>query len=122
MLESELDAKPISQLVTVTEGQLDLDEYESWISLHQDEIDAVASKRAESIASAPFLEELRQPYRPKALTNGHKEDAACNLSVSPSLHRLKAMMPGRCYNFVVRDGAEVRKGDVLVSCPIPLRQ
>ncbi|GJN71346.1 hypothetical protein PLIIFM63780_006322 [Purpureocillium lilacinum] len=114
MLESELDAKPISQLVTVTEGQLDLDEYESWISLHQDEIDAVASKRAESIASAPFLEELRQPYRPKALTNGHKEDAACNLSVSPSLHRLKAMMPGRCYNFVVRDGAEVRKGDVLM--------
>ncbi|UNI17622.1 hypothetical protein JDV02_003952 [Purpureocillium takamizusanense] len=121
MLESELDATPASQLVRVTEDELDLDEYESWMAHHQDEINAVAAQRAESISSAPFLEELRQPYKPKAVAaNGHAEDTACNgLSLSAGAHRVKAMMPGRCYNFAVRDGARVCKGDVLVSHPVP---
>lgn len=113
MTESELDAKPLSQLMRVTEGVLDLDEYEAWIAANQEGIAAVAARRAESIASAPFLEELRQPYQPKASAKGPVNGAQSMLCIGGE--KVKAMMPGRCYNFAVKERDAVGKGDVLVS-------
>ncbi|KAJ6441122.1 urea amidolyase [Purpureocillium lavendulum] len=114
-LESDLDNKPASSFVRVTEGELDLDEYEAWVSANEADIIAAAAQRAESISSAPFLEELRQPYDPKPLTNTLEIDEGCNKAIVESgFHKVKAMMPGRCYNFVVKEGTEVRKGDVLM--------
>ncbi|KND93216.1 Urea amidolyase [Tolypocladium ophioglossoides CBS 100239] len=111
--ESELDAKPASQLISITDGELDLEEYEAWIDSHREDIAAVAAHRETSISNAPFLDELHQPYRPN-----HSTDSAINSIEKSALsmggEKIKAMMPGRCYSFVVKENSTVRKGDVLM--------
>ncbi|POR35569.1 Urea amidolyase [Tolypocladium paradoxum] len=108
--ESELDAKPASQLISITDGELDLEKYELWIDSHHD---AIAAHRETSFLTAPLLDELRRPYRPK-----HSTDSAINgiskSALSVGGEKIKAMMPGRCYNFVVKENSKVRKGDVLM--------
>ncbi|PNY25252.1 Urea amidolyase [Tolypocladium capitatum] len=111
--ESELDAKPASQLISITDGELDLDEYEAWVDSHHEDISAVAAHRERWISNAPFLEELRQPYRPKPSTNGAISGIEKS-ALSMGGAKIKAMMPGRCYNFVVKEKSTVRKGDVLM--------
>ena len=111
--ELELDAKPASELIHITDGELDLEEYEAWIDSQHEDIAAVAAHRELSISNAPFLDELRRPYQPKpssdTATNGFAKSA---LSIGGE--KIKAMMPGRCYNFAVKEQGVVQKGDVLV--------
>jgi urea carboxylase/allophanate hydrolase len=55
--EDELDSRPISELVPITDGELDLNEYETWIQQNADEIAAVAEQGSASIARDPFLKD-----------------------------------------------------------------
>lgn len=111
--ESELDAQPAAELISTTDGELDLEEYEAWIDSHREEIAAVAAHRETSISDAPFLDELRQPYRPKP-SNDSAINSIAKSALSMGGEKIKAMMPGRCYNFVVKENSTVQKGDVLV--------
>lgn len=77
---------------------------------------ATAAHRQKAISNAPFLEKLCQPYQPKAVNDA----TASPYSISdPALasggEKVKAMLPGRCYNFAVKEKSIVKKGDILVS-------
>ncbi|KYK54116.1 hypothetical protein DCS_06073 [Drechmeria coniospora] len=111
--ESELDGKPAEQLIRIADGSLDLEEYEAWVASNKDDIEQVAARRQESISSAPFLPELCAPYRPSKVHNGGPSGS----STLPNLggESVRAMMPGHCYNFRVREKETVQRGEVLVS-------
>ncbi|XP_044717055.1 amidase domain-containing protein [Hirsutella rhossiliensis] len=113
--ESELDAAPASELIRIIEGELNLAEYEAWIESQKDDIATTAAHRQESISRSPFLEELRQPYQPKAVNGATVcPYGASDLELGSGGEKVKAMMPGRCYNFVVKEQSIVKKGEILM--------
>ncbi|KAJ4269522.1 hypothetical protein NW762_001183 [Fusarium torreyae] len=109
--ESELDHSSKSDLVWITDGVLDLKEYEGWLRDNEKSIAATASRQANNIANAPFADELLRPYQVDSNTNGHAHGID---SSGLSGERIKATMPGRCYKVVVKEGASVKKGEVLL--------
>lgn len=114
--ESELDAAPASELIRITDGELDLAEYEAWIESQKDDMAVTAAHRQKSIANAPFLEELRRPHQPKAVNGATVGPCgASDMAVVSGGERVRAMMPGRCYNFAVKEQSVVKKGAILVS-------
>ncbi|KAK2127392.1 allophanate hydrolase subunit 1-domain-containing protein [Fusarium oxysporum II5] len=109
--EAALDGTARSELVQISDGVLDLEQYEAWLTMNKDDIAAAADQQASAISNAPFVDELVLPYQVEPVVNGH----------SPSLdssdlrgERVKATMPGRCYKVMVKEGSVVEKGDVLV--------
>lgn len=112
--EAELDSKPAAELIQITEGTFDLTEYESWVGLNKEDIAAVAAYREKSISSAPFLDELRRPYQPKTLTSDGTSSPT-DSGVHFGGEDVKAMMPGKCYKFLVKENDVIGKGDILVS-------
>lgn len=105
--EDELDSRPASELVHITDGELDLNEYETWIQQNADNITAVAEQRSAAIAKFPFLKDLVQPYQPP----GRNEST----TLKGSGETVKAMMPGKVYKCAVKEGDGVAQGDILVS-------
>lgn len=112
--EQDLDAKLVDELVHTTDGVLDLVEYEAWLEKNKEDIAATANTRARAIANAPFLEELTKPYQPPTSTNGISMNGIDGTSDIEG-ERIKAMMPGRCYKCVAKEGDSIKEGDVLVS-------
>ncbi|KAM5345837.1 hypothetical protein ACJ41O_011698 [Fusarium nematophilum] len=110
--ETELDTKSQDELVHISDGVLDLDAYEAWLEENKDDIAATAARQAETIASAPFVDELVRPYQPTVNANGHAHHLLSDSDVHGE--RVKAMMPGRCYKVMVTKGDAVEKGDVLL--------
>ncbi|KAH7143176.1 allophanate hydrolase subunit 2-domain-containing protein [Fusarium sp. MPI-SDFR-AT-0072] len=109
--EAVLDGTARSELVQISDGVLDLEQYEAWLTMNKEDIAAAADQQARAISNAPFVDELVLPYQVEPVVNGH----------SPSLdssglrgERVKATMPGRCYKVMVKEGSVVEKGDVLV--------
>ncbi|KAF4984779.1 hypothetical protein FDECE_17027 [Fusarium decemcellulare] len=110
--EATLDHEPREKLIRVEDGVLDLVQYESWLEENKEDIAATAARQAEAIANAPFTDELLRPYQASASTNAHTHGSLRDSSVEGE--RVKAMMPGRCYKVMVKQGDAVEKGDVLV--------
>lgn len=105
--ESDLDSKSPAELVTITDGDVDLAEYEGWLAKHEQDITETASHRARSRDSVPFMDELVKPYDEPTLN-----------TVLDGFYRgesVRAPMPGRCWKVYVRKGARVKKGEALVS-------
>ncbi|KAH7143670.1 hypothetical protein EDB81DRAFT_652866 [Dactylonectria macrodidyma] len=111
--ESELDSKTKDELVRVTEGTLDLVQYEAWLEDNKDDIVATADRQAKAIASAPFVEDLCRPYQPIAKANDATPSVALGISDVKG-ERVTAAMPGRCYKVIVKKGDTVKKGDILL--------
>lgn len=112
--EAELDSKAAAELIKITEGTFDLTQYEAWVEANKDDIAAVAAHREKSISTAPFLDELCRPYQPTALTtNG--TNSPTDSGVHFGGEDVKAMMPGKCYKFLVKENDVIGKGDILVS-------
>lgn len=111
--ETDLDGQPKDRLIRVEDGVLDLAEYEAWLEENKEDMAATAARQEEAVANAPFIDELLRPYQPSTSTSIHTSGFLGDLSVEGE--RVKAMLPGRCYKVVVRQGEAVEKGDVLVS-------
>ncbi|KAI5458595.1 hypothetical protein BGZ63DRAFT_426971 [Mariannaea sp. PMI_226] len=111
--EAELDTKPRAELVRVSDGVLDLLEYETWLDRNKDDISASAARQARAIESAPFLEDLRRPYLPSVRELDVVHSPAFGDS-DLNGERVAAMMPGRCYKVNVKRGDIVEKGDILL--------
>ncbi|RMJ19715.1 hypothetical protein CDV36_000549 [Fusarium kuroshium] len=110
--ETDLDSQSKDKLIRVSDGVLDLAEYEAWLEENKEDVAATAARQEEAIANAPFIDELVRPYQPSSNTNGPVNGFLGDLSVEGE--RVKAMMPGRCYKVVVKKGESVEKGDVLL--------
>jgi urea carboxylase / allophanate hydrolase len=111
--EAELDSKSTPDLVHIEDGKLDLEEYETWLQQNQGSIDARAAERSKSIQSAPFFKQLQRPYIP-TVSSSHIpfNDEADRRTLAGT--SIDAMMPGRCYRVNIKEGDEVKSGDVLV--------
>ncbi|KAH6896755.1 hypothetical protein B0T10DRAFT_506149 [Thelonectria olida] len=111
--EDELNTKPREELVQISDGVLDLAEYETWLEENKDDISATAARQAKAIASAPFIDDLCRPYHPSVRENATSNGLAYGESDFMG-ERVAAMMPGRCYKVVVKKDDVVKKGDVLL--------
>ncbi|KAF4449874.1 putative DUR1,2-urea amidolyase [Fusarium austroafricanum] len=109
--EAVLDSTPRSELVHVSDGVFDLEVYEAWLEKNKEDISATVERQAKAISNAPFVEELALPYQVKSrvIEHGPSVDNSGLLG-----ERVMATMPGRCYKVMVKDGAVVEKGDILV--------
>ncbi|KAK2063151.1 urea carboxylase [Colletotrichum caudatum] len=114
--EADLDAAiaqdRVADFVKVEEGSLDLKAYESWLEANKDDIEATRNLRAEAIRSAPFMEELTQPYNPPEADRRGVFGEEGEVDVPGE--RIKAQMPGRCWKCDVKAGDEIEVGDALV--------
>lgn len=110
--EDLLDNTPRSELVHITEGALDLREYETWLEENKEDILAAVSRQEQAITNAPFVEELLQPYQANIVPNDHH---SISDSSDVSGERVKATMPGRCYKVMVKEGQTVERGDIIVG-------
>ncbi|KAF4976777.1 hypothetical protein FZEAL_6610 [Fusarium zealandicum] len=110
--ESELDGDAQDKLIRVSDGVLDLSEYEAWLEENKDDMAATIARQAEAIESSPFIDELVRPYASKATANSHVQGHLGASSVGGE--RVKAMMPGRCYKVTVEEGDAIKKGDVVL--------
>ncbi|KAJ4328313.1 hypothetical protein N0V84_001184 [Fusarium piperis] len=110
--ETVLDGQSKDKLIRVDDGVLDLTEYEAWLEENKEDMAATAARQEEAIANAPFIDELVRPYQSSSNTHGHMSGFLSDLSVEGE--RVKAMLPGRCYKVVVKQGEAVEKGDVLL--------
>ncbi|KAJ0156415.1 4'-demethylrebeccamycin synthase [Fusarium oxysporum f. sp. albedinis] len=109
--EAALDGTARSELVQISDGVLDLEQYEAWLTMNKDDIAAAADQQASAISNAPFVDELVLPYQVEPVVNGHSPSLD---SLSLRGERVKATMPGRCYKVMAKEGSVVDKGDVLV--------
>ncbi|KAI1375792.1 urea carboxylase [Hypoxylon crocopeplum] len=99
-----------NSLIRVEEdGLLDLDEYEAWLEENKKDIEETIKHRTESIAKAPFFDELLKPYVRK-----HVEQSIERNDVEIEGEKIRAIIPGRCFKCSVVEGDEVRVGDALV--------
>ncbi|KAM0499548.1 hypothetical protein ACHAP8_005705 [Fusarium lateritium] len=107
--EDVLKHTPGSDLVQIMDGAFDLLEYEAWLEENREDISVIASRQEKAISSASFLEELLLPYQVDSTPNSQ------NLGLSDvSGERVKATMPGRCYNVTVKEGQTVEKGEIIL--------
>ncbi|WQF81972.1 Putative biotin/lipoyl attachment, Carboxyltransferase domain, subdomain A and B, biotin carboxylase [Colletotrichum destructivum] len=112
-LDASIDQGRMTDLVKIEEGSLDLEAYEAWLAANKADIDATRGLRAGAIRSAPFMEELLQPYNPP---EAERRGGAFGEEAEDSTpgERIKAQMPGRCWKCEVKAGDEVDVGDALV--------
>ncbi|KAG8670245.1 hypothetical protein FPOAC2_09593 [Fusarium poae] len=111
--EDVLNHTPRSNLVQIMEGVFNLVEYEAWLEEEEnkEDISVMASRQEKAISGASFLEELLLPYQVDSTPDDH--------TLSPEFsgvsgERVKATMPGRCYNVTVKEGQTVEKGEIVL--------
>ncbi|KAL2822005.1 urea carboxylase [Aspergillus granulosus] len=97
------------ELIKVTHTELDLDQYEQWLSENSESIAAVREDRSAAVQQADFLEELLKPYQPN-----NTSPEARGKHEGTSGERVKAPFPGRCFRCAVKEGDQVEAGDTLI--------
>ncbi|RDW81168.1 putative Allophanate hydrolase [Aspergillus mulundensis] len=109
ILDAAEEQGTVSELVKITHTELDLEQYEQWLSDNGESIAAVRTERAEAVRKAEFFEELLKPYQP---TNATSE--ARGGFHDTTGERVKAPFPGRCFRCAVEEGDQVEAGDTLI--------
>ncbi|CAI7672942.1 unnamed protein product [Penicillium pancosmium] len=105
------EAKGMStDLIKISDTELDLDEYENWLRENEEDITAVRKQRSKAVHEVDFFDDLLKPYDPIAMQPGigQKNDEAV------TGERVKALLPGRCFRCAVEEGEEVQEGDTLI--------
>ncbi|KAJ0426329.1 urea carboxylase [Aspergillus carlsbadensis] len=98
-----------NELIKVTHTELDLDQYERWLSEHSESITAIRTERSAAVQKADFLEELLKPYQ----ANSTSPEARGKFEETSGA-RVKAPFPGRCFRCAVKEGDRVEAGDTLI--------
>lgn len=105
--EADLDSKPFGELVQISEGVLDVAEYEAWLVDNREDIARTAEGFTKARDSAPFLDDLVRPFEPTVHTS--------RIDTSEFRgERVRAPMPGRCWKVLVKDRQEVKQGEIVV--------
>ena len=100
-----------SELIKISNAELDLNEYEKWLGENGEDITAVREQRSKAVHEADFFDDLLKPYDPIAMQPGRGQES----DESMTGERVKALLPGRCFRCAVEEGNEVQAGDPLVS-------
>lgn len=99
-----------ADLIKITGTELDLHEYEKWLSDNAVDITEVREQQSKAVHEAEFFEDLLKPYDPVAA----RPTRAQNYEEMTG-ERVKALLPGRCFRCAIEEGDEVEAGDALVS-------
>lgn len=100
-----------SDLIKISDAELDLNEYEKWLAEEEEDITAVRERRSKAMHEADFFDDLLKPYDPITMRPGLGRE-----SDEPMIgERVKALLPGRCFRCAIEEGDEVQAGDPLVS-------
>ncbi|KAJ5266602.1 Urea carboxylase [Penicillium angulare] len=111
--EEELSAaetnETSSDLIKISDTELDLIEYEKWLGEKEEDITAVRKHRSKAVHEAEFFDDLLKPYDPITMRpiRGQESDEAM------IGERVKALLPGRCFRCAVEEGDQVQAGDAL---------
>ncbi|KAL4886986.1 urea carboxylase [Aspergillus karnatakaensis] len=114
LAEKELDSAEkkgsVSELIKVTQTELDLNQYEQWLSDNSESIAVVRSERTEAMHKAEFFEDLLKPYQP---VDSAVSESRRNFDGTPG-ERIQAPFPGRCFRCAVSEGDRVEAGDTII--------
>ncbi|KAL2857983.1 urea carboxylase [Aspergillus pseudoustus] len=99
----------VNELIKVMHTELDLNQYEQWLTENDDSIKAVREERSAAVQKADFLKELLKPYQPNTTPS-----EARGKDEKTSGERVKAPFPGRCFRCAVKEGDKVETGDTLI--------
>ncbi|KAJ6030275.1 uncharacterized protein N7446_000663 [Penicillium canescens] len=99
-----------SDLIKISSAELDLDEYEKWLRKKEKDITAVREQRSKAMQEADFFDDLLKPYDAVAMRPGRGQESD-EVMIG---ERVKALLPGRCFRFAVKEGDEVQAGDPLI--------
>lgn len=113
MLDGAISSSQWHELITVEQGALDLDEYESWLTSNARDIERVTQQRAQAVRNAPFYGDLLRPFKPD--TDGAVSGLQGATENGLVGERVKANIPGRCFRIEVEEGQVVEQGDAVVS-------
>ncbi|KAI5859363.1 hypothetical protein GGS23DRAFT_600489 [Durotheca rogersii] len=83
---NQLSPSRSNRLIRVDEnGVLDLDEYESWLEQNKKDIEDTVAHQKETVAKAPFFDELPRPYtrNQTGWPIGEQADTAVEVHISP---------------------------------------
>lgn len=100
-----------SELIKISDAELDLNEYEKWLGEDEEDITAVREQRSKAVHEADFFDDLLKPYDPIAMRPGRGQESDEIMTGK----RVKALLPGRCFRCAFEEGNEVQAGDPLVS-------
>lgn len=100
-----------SDLIKISDTELDLDEYEKWLEEKEEDITVVREQRSKAVHEAEFFDDLLKPYDPVAMRPSRGQES--NEAISGE--RVKALLPGRCFRCAVEEGDQVQAGDALVG-------
>lgn len=100
-----------SDLIKISDAELDLNEYEKWLAENKDDITAVREQRSRAMHEADFFDDLLKPYDPITMRPGLGQES----DEAMTGERVKALLPGRCFRCAIEEGDEVQAGDPLVS-------
>ncbi|KAL4873030.1 hypothetical protein BDV12DRAFT_182654 [Aspergillus spectabilis] len=100
----------VSDLINITHTDLDLDQYEQWLSDNSESIAAVRAERSEAVHKAEFFEDLLKPYQPANATFSELRGKFDEMVGE----RIKAPFPGRCFRCAVSEGDHVEASDTLI--------
>jgi urea carboxylase/allophanate hydrolase len=100
-----------SDLIKISSAELDLNEYENWLTKNEEDITAVREQRSKAMREADFFDDLLKPYDAVAMRPGRGQESDEGMTGE----RVKALLPGRCFRCAVKEGDEVQAGDALVS-------
>ncbi|KAJ5747763.1 uncharacterized protein N7511_009459 [Penicillium nucicola] len=112
--EAELSAAEAngtaSDLIIISDNELDLNEYEGWLEETEEDIAAVREQRSKAMHEADFFDDLLTPYDAVAMRPGRGLENDEDMLGE----RVKALLPGRCFRCAVKEGDEVQAGDSLI--------
>ncbi|KGO56906.1 Urea carboxylase [Penicillium expansum] len=99
-----------SDLIKISDTELDLNEYEKWLEANEEDITAVREQRSKAMHEADFFDDLLKPYDPITMRPGRGQESNEGMAGE----RVKALLPGRCFRCAIEEGDEVQAGDPLI--------
>ncbi|KAJ5676573.1 Urea carboxylase [Penicillium maclennaniae] len=99
-----------SDLIKISDVDLDLNEYEKWLEENAADSTTVREKRSQAVHEAEFFNDLLKPYEPAATRPDREFESHEHMAGE----RVKAPLPGRCFRCAVKEAEEVQAGDPLI--------
>ncbi|KAJ5518559.1 Urea carboxylase [Penicillium expansum] len=99
-----------SDLIKISDAELDLNEYEKWLGANEEDITAVREQRSKAMHEADFFDDLLKPYDPITMRPSRGQESNEGMAGE----RVKALLPGRCFRCAIEEGDEVQAGDPLI--------